>query len=207
MGSGEKSFQTIRQDGREMRKQMIIDAGRRLMTQKNPRSISMRDIANEVGITPASIYTYFDSQAQVFQEIFLCNLARIESMMDEHLDLHTNTSEADAMVRFGDLFNVLMSHEKTLQAIMLFLSEKNISERIGEKATRIWGKLNDHVAMFLKGIGIKNPDAKATHAVLASMIGTAVMFSHDSGKTENQYHVSKTDMFQALLSTFRPMYQ
>ena len=205
MANGRRSFQTLRKYGREKRKQLIINAGCKLLSEKNVRSISMKDIADEVGITPSSIYRYFESQDQVFQEIVLYNLAHIESMMKINLDVHTDSSERDAMDRFADLVKKIMAHERTLQAIMLFISERNLPDKIREKTIPIWQKLNHHIAIFLKGIGIEDPDAAVTYAVLASIIGAVVIYSQGPGRNDEEFQVSNMEIFHSLVSTFRPM--
>ncbi len=53
---------------REDRKNLIIDAAEQVFSNKPFNKVSMREIADEAGIAPSSIYTYFPNQESLFVE-------------------------------------------------------------------------------------------------------------------------------------------
>lgn len=197
----ENCSQNIKKNGRELRKQLIIEAASKLMSIEKQKSISMRDIADELGIATSSIYTYFESQKELSQEIFLYNLERIDSIMDKNIDLIISVTENVTMDRFANFVNNLLLHEVVLQTIIFFITERKIPEKVRNKTTYIWKKMNDHVARYLKYIGISAPDDTATHAVLALMIGVIVLFSDTPSKTIDASEVSKTDIINTLIGS------
>ncbi|OAO77506.1 helix-turn-helix domain-containing protein [Geobacillus sp. FSL K6-0789] len=65
------TFHDLKEQEREARKQLIIDAAIRLFSQKSISNVGMRDIAKEAGISPALIYRYFKDRDDLFVTAFL----------------------------------------------------------------------------------------------------------------------------------------
>ena len=73
-----------------------IDAtARRLLIDGGPRSVTMRAIAREVGIGPASMYTYFDSLDDVFTSLLLSTYARLAAATEAAVDHFADAPPAD----------------------------------------------------------------------------------------------------------------
>jgi AcrR family transcriptional regulator len=55
----------------------VVDAARRHLAEGGPASVSWRGIAREVGVNPASLYTYFDSLDDLFTAVITSSFARL----------------------------------------------------------------------------------------------------------------------------------
>jgi AcrR family transcriptional regulator len=64
-----KTFSRLRKEERERRKNLILDAAERIFISTPFNEVNIRKIAAEAGISPASIYTYFSDQQELFLEI------------------------------------------------------------------------------------------------------------------------------------------
>ena len=64
-----KTFSRLRKEERERRKNLILDAAERVFISTPFNEVNIRKIAAEAGIAPASIYTYFNDQQELFLEI------------------------------------------------------------------------------------------------------------------------------------------
>jgi AcrR family transcriptional regulator len=55
----------------------VLDTARRHLAEGGPAAVSWRGIAREVGINPASLYTYFDSLDDLFTAVILDSFGRL----------------------------------------------------------------------------------------------------------------------------------
>lgn len=62
---------------RERTREELLDAATRLMVETGVAELSLAEVARRVGLSQPSVYTYFDSRAEVFDALFLRG-------MDEH---------------------------------------------------------------------------------------------------------------------------
>ncbi len=57
----------------------VVDTARRHLAEGGPASVTWRGIAREVGVNPASLYTYFDSLDDLFTAVITSSFARLGS--------------------------------------------------------------------------------------------------------------------------------
>ncbi|KJS33190.1 MAG: hypothetical protein VR64_02935 [Desulfatitalea sp. BRH_c12] len=65
------AFEQLRDDEREVRRQVIIDSTIKMLSQRPFIEIGMREIAAEARVSPASIYRYFPSRNELLVETFV----------------------------------------------------------------------------------------------------------------------------------------
>lgn len=66
-----KTFDELREDARNARKEIILDATSALFKKKSIFKISMRDIAAEAGMSAGNIYFYFEDREAILKELML----------------------------------------------------------------------------------------------------------------------------------------
>ena len=66
-----KTFDELREDARNARKEIILDATAALFKKKSIFKISMRDIAAEAGMSAGNIYFYFEDREAILRELML----------------------------------------------------------------------------------------------------------------------------------------
>jgi AcrR family transcriptional regulator len=72
----------------------VVDTARRHLADGGPGAVSWRGIAREVGVNPASLYTYFDSLDDLFTAVILDSFGRLASAI---------TTASDAAARLDPL--------------------------------------------------------------------------------------------------------
>ena len=72
------TFMRMREDEREIRKTLIINAAMILFERMPFQDIGMRDIAAEAGVSAASIYRYFPSRDDLFAEALIRDMIIVE---------------------------------------------------------------------------------------------------------------------------------
>lgn len=66
-----KTFDELREEAREARREIILDATAKLFRKKSIFKISMRDIALEAGMSAGNIYFYFEDREAIVRELML----------------------------------------------------------------------------------------------------------------------------------------
>ncbi|WP_419928865.1 TetR/AcrR family transcriptional regulator [Candidatus Poriferisocius sp.] len=76
----------------------ILDAARRCYLRFGPTKMSMRDVADEAGVSRGSVYKYYQSRDQLLEELIdqgIGTFARtLDALMCEHDNLEAKLSEA-----------------------------------------------------------------------------------------------------------------
>lgn len=73
----ESKFAELKEKEREARKQIIIDSALALFAKKPFYEVGMRDVADEAGVSPATLYRYFPSQEELFVEAFIQDISAV----------------------------------------------------------------------------------------------------------------------------------
>ena len=118
---GESRFAELKEKEKQARKQIVIESALTLFAKKPFFEVGMREVAEEAGISPATIYRYFPSQEELFHEAFLQD---ISSASIEFKSLVQNDNPA-SIEEFGIKFvDHLIENETTFQ-MMTYLMLKN----------------------------------------------------------------------------------
>ena len=178
----------LKENEREVRRQLIIQAAKSLFSQKSFHEIGMRDIAAEAGISVASLYQYFPSQDDLFVEVLTNDINQIKSRLwDTRRDL-----EGIAI----DIVNFLVDNEDIFQMMSHFMIK-------GEKNPETLRKFNVIQVLFLDMLdralaraGEAHPVSYYSHAFFASLFGNVITFrnypsSDASSHRESLYHVAR----------------
>ena len=65
-----KTLKSVRQDAvSEMKRDLILEAARRVFERESLENASLRAIAREAGYTPAALYFHFDSKEAIYAEL------------------------------------------------------------------------------------------------------------------------------------------
>jgi AcrR family transcriptional regulator len=72
----------VRTRRREQTRREILDAAWRLAERDGIAGLSLRDLAREVGMQAPSLYTYFDSKAAIYDEMFATGYRELDETVD-----------------------------------------------------------------------------------------------------------------------------
>jgi AcrR family transcriptional regulator len=76
----------------------VIDTARRHLAEGGPAAVSWRGIAREVGLNPASLYTYFDSLDDLFTAVILDSFGRLARAVNEASDAAAELDPLDRLM-------------------------------------------------------------------------------------------------------------
>jgi len=116
----ESRFGQLKEKEKLARKQIVIESALALFSKKPFFKVGMRDVANEAGISPATIYRYFPSQEELFNEVFLQSIASVSKEFQTMVQKDKPASIEEFSIKFVDH---LIENESRLWAGSIQLPE------------------------------------------------------------------------------------
>ena len=110
---------------REARRSIILDAAIVLFARKSFKQVSMRDIANQAGMSPASIYCYFKDQDHLFVEALFREATAIAANLSQRIESGQKVGLEEIAVNFVEY---LLDHEALFRMMTHFMVDGGISQ-------------------------------------------------------------------------------
>ena len=88
----------LKQQERQIREDLIIDAARTVFGAKTYDQVSMNEIAKAAGIAKSSIYTYFPNQEALFVEAAYRDTQRFIDELEDQLQEKDDSEKFDALI-------------------------------------------------------------------------------------------------------------
>ena len=198
----ESKFAELKEKERAARKQIIIDSALALFAKKPFYAVGMRDVADEAGVSPATLYRYFPSQEELFVEAFIQDISSVsrefENMLkkdhgiskNELKDAYTPASIEEFAVTYVDH---LVQNESTFQMMTYIL----LKDQLGNEALAKFGAVTrifyDTFERLLERKGVKGELREYAHSFIASMTGIIMTLRNHpvKDKAEIREHILK----------------
>ncbi len=179
--SDKSTFEQLREDEREVRKQLIIKAAMELFEEKSFHEIGMRDIALKAGVSAASIYRYFPSRDDLFVEALIQDINVIEQRLQARVKSGSNIEElAIAVVDY------MIDNEATFQMMVHFMIRGELNPQALKKfnsVQRYFLKMFDNIVHQTEGSDQLRLNAQA---FFASLAGVVLTFRNYPGRTSEE---------------------
>ena len=118
---------------KKIAKEKITNAAYNVFTNKGYHKTTMDDVANEVGVSKASLYSYFKSKEEILQTVTKENLnLSFTNFFDDKYslvsleDLYKYIVEFEDEIHLNFEMNSLSSHNKEISIVNKDLYEKKI---------------------------------------------------------------------------------
>jgi len=181
MPSDKSTFKQLREDEREVRKQLIIKAAMELFEEKSFHDIGMRDIAVKAGVSAASIYRYFPSRDDLFVEALLQDINNIEQRLQDRVDNGESIEDLGIAV-----VDYLIDNEATFQMMCHFMIRGELNPQALKKfngVQRYFLKMFENVIKQMEGAENLRLN---TQAFFASLAGVVLTFRNYPGRTAEE---------------------
>lgn len=176
------TFQKLRKEERETRKNLIVDAAMDLFSQKDFQNIGMRDIAKRAGISAAAIYRYFPSRDDVFVEALVRHMKVVETLFEKNVAQGRTTLEELAM---GSV-DYLLENESVFQMMGHFMVTGQIQPKAMERYNAMQRNFLDILEKVNNQTDIGMNSRLVTHAIYASITGVVMAFKNYPGRSPEE---------------------
>ncbi|MFZ5570944.1 MAG: TetR/AcrR family transcriptional regulator [Thermodesulfobacteriota bacterium] len=172
----------LREDEREVRKSLIMEAAMKLFEEKLFHEIGMRDIAKEAGVSAATIYRYFPSRDDLFVEALIQDMNNIEKRLEDRL-AEGKTAIEDLAITAVDY---MIDNEASFQMMCHFMIRGGINPRAMNKFNAVQVYFMNMFDEVVKKAGYKGDNRYFTQAFFASLAGVVMTFRNYPGRTKEE---------------------
>jgi len=171
----------LKQQEREIRENLIIDAARTVFGTKTYDKVSMSEIAKEAGIAKSSIYTYFPNQEALFVEASFRDTERFIASLAKRLEQEKRHSIELFINYFLDYYT---EHEAHWRMITHFALHGNIGKASAQKLNRLSVEVMDLLETVMEKSGCREDNRLLAHTLFAALSGIMISFRKYPGRSE-----------------------
>jgi len=193
-------FEQLKKKEKLARKQIVIESALALFAKKPFFKVGMRDVAEEAGISPATIYRYFPSQEELFNEVFLQSIATVSKEFQAMVLKDKPASIDEFSIKFVDH---LIENESTFQMLTFLMLQSNEQNPVMGRFDSITKIFFDLFEQLLLRHGVEKKSARIySHSYIASITGILMAFRHyPKDKTAIRQRIIKIIKITASLYT------
>ena len=179
--TGRNTLNKLKQQEREIRENLIVDAARTVFGSRTYDQVSMNEIAKAAGIAKSSIYTYFPNQEALFVETAFRDTGKFIAAMKKRVEAEGSPCLAAFM---DDYLDYHIEHDAHWRMITHFALHGNIGEASAEKLNQISRQVMDLLETVLKKFDYKGDTRLLSHTLFAALSGIMISFRKYPGRAE-----------------------
>jgi AcrR family transcriptional regulator len=181
--SEKTTFNHIRLRERQIRKDLIIDAAQQVFAVRPYDKVSMKEIAEEAGISAASIYTYFANQEALFTEAFLRETKTLVETLNKEISKNQNVNLQKVVNAFIDYFT---EHDAYCRMMGNFMLNGQIGSESLDKLNSVIREILDSFDIIFKKMGHQDNIRLQSHVFFAFLNGLLISFRKYPGRDEKE---------------------
>ncbi|MCF8086309.1 MAG: TetR/AcrR family transcriptional regulator [Desulfohalobiaceae bacterium] len=185
--SKKSTFLQLKENERAYRRDIILSAAFHLFGQYSFHDVGMRDVAEEAGISPASIYRYFSSRDDILVEILSQEISNGREKQWRRVESGDTTLEEIA----AGIVDFFWERESTLQIVGHFLWNYDVDEEAKQKFRGLQKSYLDEFDRVLLGMGCEVKNVRLlSKSFFASLFGIIASYRNypQGADTENAYN-------------------
>jgi AcrR family transcriptional regulator len=187
----ESRFAELKEKEKEARKQIVIESALALFAKKPFYEVGMREVADEAGVSPATIYRYFASQEELFNEAFIQDISAASKAFEKMLENDMSIGIEDFAVTFVEH---LIENESTFQMMTYLMLKNNLAHPVMGQFDSVTKIFFDLFARILERQGLPRASARIySHSFVASITGILMTFRNHplKDRTSARDHIIK----------------
>lgn len=174
-------LQSLKEIERDSRRKLILDAALTLFAIKDFRSVTVREIAKEAGVSIGTIYNYYPNLSELFLGVFL----ECAQEMTQHLD-ELNRDSSPSLEELSEFYITYLNENMTFYQMMShFMLGGEMSTKANKKLDEHMSQLMDRIENAVLGAGIKNDSRLTAHALFSALNGIMISYARYPGKTDD----------------------
>jgi AcrR family transcriptional regulator len=173
----ESKFAELKEKEKQARKQIVIESALALFAKKPFYEVGMREVADEAGISPATIYRYFPSQEELFNEAFIQDISSASKEFENMLENDEPVGIEDFAIKFVEH---LIENESTFQMMTYLMLKDNLAHPVMGQFDSVTKIFFDLFTTLLERHGLASESARIySHSFVASMAGILMTFRNN----------------------------
>jgi AcrR family transcriptional regulator len=166
---------------REARRSLILESAKKLFSEKDFRKVTVREIARETGISPGTIYRYYENLDDLFLAVFFSGAREISELIDQRCP------PGSGIHRFCDVYVDYLNENMTFFNMMShFMLGGSLSSDKAEELNPVMRELMDRIRRILDEAGISGSRRLTAQALFSALNGIMISYAHYPGRTPEE---------------------
>ena len=198
----ESKFASLKEKEREARKQIIIDSALALFARKPFYDVGMRDVADEAGVSPATLYRYFPSQEELFVEAFIQDISSVSRSFENMVKKEAPATIEDFAIAYVDH---LIQNESTFQMMTYIMLKDNMDHQALQDFGSVTRIFFDGFSRLLERHGVKGNIRLYAQSFIGALSGIIMSYRNYAGKDKAQIreHILKLTRITAEIYSYK----
>ena len=173
-------FENVKQIERDLRRKVILEAALELFAVKDFRSVTVREIAKNAGISIGTIYNYYPTLTELLLDVFLNSAMEINSLMD-----NLNGNKPLGILTLCEFYITYLNDNMTFYQMMShFMLGGEFSPDGTEKLDGTMKQMLDRFEATLICEGIGKDSRLTAHALFSALNGIMISYARYPGKSD-----------------------
>lgn len=175
----------LKEQERETRKNLILDAAERVFATKPYDKVSIKEIADEAGMAPSSIYTYFTGQETLFLD---ASIRETDILTQKFRDIIARPASPEERLGLAiDAFvDYIARNESYFRMQVLFMTHGSLTEESLERMNAAMREAFSVLDGLFTGLRFRGKVRKLTHFLFAALNGILVTYRKLPGRDEEK---------------------
>lgn len=179
----ESMLKKLKQEEREIRRNLIIDAAQKIFGIKTYDRTSMREIAKEAGMAVSSIYTYFENQETLFVQ---ASLRETNVLLDELESMVSRESEINIEQFMNRYLDFYIDHENHWRMITHFFLFGNISQEASRRINKVARRILNVFDTIFEKMHYAGDVRLLSHTFFSCLSGILISFRKYPGRDDDE---------------------
>ena len=198
MTEKDKSFASLKEGERQVRRDKIIEAAERVFSDKPFDQVSIRDVAREAGISHALIYRYFPDRQALFVEAFLLGAENIVDFLGRLVDENASGNIDKVTEKF---LKYMIENDRYFRMMTHFMLDGSLSDEALERLNFMERRLFEQLDRLFTG---RTENVRLlSHAFFSAMNGILISFRNYPGRSKKDVTRHMMTLGRVIAERFR----
>ncbi len=178
------TFDDLKEKEREARREFILEAALKLFSERDFLFVTVREIAKEAGVSPGTIYRYYENIDDLFLDLFFkwakdeLDIIEAERRKEGGCSIKRLCEIHVGYLNDNISFYQMMSHFMT--------GGGSLSAEATEKLNPIMRDFMDVIENIVKGTGLSGNTRLISHALFSALNGIMISYARYPGRSLDQ---------------------
>ena len=196
------TLEALREKERGVRRHLILLAAQKLFAEKDFRGVTAREIAKEAGVSPGTIYRYYENLDELFLDVFFAGTLKITRRWDKEYEKEGSCS----LPRFCEIYIRYLNEDISFYQMMShFMLGGRLSINALEGLNPIMRDLINRIEKIVKEAGIQGQTRFVSHALFSSLNGIMISYARYPGRSLEEIRKHTLRLSQIVAGFFSPV--
>ena len=177
-----KKLSDLKQEEKDARRTLILDAAAELFSKKDFRSVTVREIAKAAGVSVGTIYNHYESLTDLFVDVFLKSAGEIESLLRRE-----SRKTSFSLSKLCELYVAYLNDNMTFYQMMgHFMLAGDLPPDATQKLNRVMRLLMDRIDEKLRAEGHQDRTRLYPHALFSALNGIMISYARYPGRNADE---------------------